>query len=520
MKRFLSIWLPRWPIERRYQDGLSETAKTLPLALVLAGQHGLRITATNLPADKAGVSCNLSLADARAICPHLITEEADPDGDKQALRKLALWCSRYSPWTTVQGNDAIGLDITGCAHLFGGEEALLADLSAYLKKFGLTARLAIASTIGAAWALTHYGDGTSACVPHEETLKALRPLPLAALRFEDGIAQKLRQLGFKKVRDLVDQPRTPFVARFGADFIRKLDQASGREAEIFNPLLPAPQFHVEQRLAEPVSQAESIHLLTDNLTRRLSAALEQAGKTARRLTLFLYRVDGKVKTLTIRTSRSHAARVARLFQERLDQLQEDVEAGFGFDVIALHAFDVETAASLQPVLPKSRHGRLAGSASDEMDHLLDRFGNRFGFDKVTRFCAQESHIPEQSVKRTSVLEKTDGPDWAAYFEMLGRKTYLGRPLLLLDPPEPITALAEVPDGPPLRFKWRKASHKVVRSDGPERLSPEWWLSGGSPLTRDYYRIEDENGYRFWVFREGLFGRELETPHWLIHGTFA
>ncbi len=513
MKRYLSIWLPRWPIERRYQDDGPSTG--LPLAQVLAGQHGLRITATNPAADEAGVSHNLSLADARAICPHLMTQEADPGGDTHALRKLALWCGRYSPWTTLQGRDGIGIDITGCAHLFGGEDALLSDLRRFLETFNLTARLCIASTIGAAWGLARYGANSQAIIANSHTVEALAPLPLAALRLEDASAQKLRQLGFRTIRDLLNQPRAPFVARFGVDLTRRLDQATGKEAEVFNPLLPSPHYRSERRFAEPVSQAESICQIVDDLAAQLSRELEEDGKLARRLTLYLYRVDGKVKALTIRMRQSRTVQIVRLFQERLDQLQEDLDVGFGFDVLALHAFDVEEAHAQQPCLPKSHHTNSGGA---DMDHLFDRFGNRFGFDKVTRFCPHESYIPEDSVKHIPALDTHEDPDWQAYFEMLGRKTYLGRPLLLLDPPEPIKALAEVPDGPPLRFEWRKASHKVVRSDGPERLSPEWWLTGDSRLTRDYYRVEDENGYRFWVFREGLYPHE--SPHWLIHGTFA
>jgi protein ImuB len=238
--------------------------------------------------------------------------------------------------------------------------------------------------------------------------------------------------------------------------------------------------------------------------------------------LDLFRVDGRVETLAVRTSAlcREPGHLARLFRERLEQIGDDFDAGFGFDVMHLSATTVETFTVRQDALQATD---ACAANPDGLTHLLDRFINRFGPRSVVRFAPHASHVPERAVEAVPILGREGGRhDWAAHLSALQGGAHLGRPLLLLSPPEPVTALAEVPDGPPIRFVWNRVSHRVTRADGPERIAPEWWLNSGGERrqTRDYYRVEDEAGRRFWLFRDGLHERKDDEPRWFIHGLFA
>jgi protein ImuB len=527
MRRFLSAWLPRWPIERRRWQirPRSRNGAWLPedaaLVQVTASQHGLRITAATQAAERSGLRLGMPLTDARAICPSVAVETADPDGDAEALRRLALWCRRYSPWTTVHAPDGIAIEITGCAHLFGGETALLCGLEKRLDAFGLTASLAVAPTIGAAWAAARHASGARCLIPAGAVRKFLAPLPAAALRLDDHVVADLAMVGLKRIGDLLGKPRAPLAARFGPQLLQRLDQALGKEDETFHPLAPPPLYCAECRFAEPIMQMEAIEHAIERLARNLAGQLVEAGKGVRRVELELFRVDGRVERLAVRTSAlcREAGHLARLFRERLDRIGDDFDAGFGFDVMTLGAFDVEPCIARQDALQVHDKG---AAGPESLARLLDRFINRFGARSVTRFAPRASHVPERAMQVVPVLREEEGHDWVAHLSTLQGGTHLGRPLLLLSPPEPVTALAEVPDGPPVRFVWKRISHRVTRADGPERIAPEWWLhrDGESCQTRDYYRVEDEAGRRFWLFRDGLHERKGDNPRWFMHGLFA
>ncbi len=487
-----------------------------------ASQRGLRVTAATEAAEQAGLRIGMPLADARAMSPSVVVETADADGDAAALRRLALWCRRYSPWTTVHAPDGIGIEITGCAHLLGGEAALLIDLEQRLHAFGLTAHLAAAPTIGAAWAAAHYASEPRCIIAVETLQDFLTPLPVAALRLDDTVVADLAMVGLKQIGDLLGKPRAPLVARFGPHLLERLDQALGVEDETFRPLAPPPFYRAECRFAEPIVLTAAIERAIARLAQDLADELVRAGKGVRGVELDLFRVDGLVETLAVRTSAlcREPDHLARLFRERLERIGDDFDAGFGFDVMRLSATSVETFTAEQDAL---QAGDAGAANPDGLTHLLDRFINRFGPRSVVRFAPRASHVPERAVEAVPILGREEGRhDWAAHSSALQGGAHLGRPLLLLSPPEPVTALAEVPDGPPIRFVWNRVSHRVTRADGPERIAPEWWLpsNGERRQTRDYYRVEDEAGRRFWLFREGLHERKDDEPRWFIHGLFA
>lgn len=524
MKRFLSVFLPHWPIERRHGRMALTTAngrrlrESEPLALVTTSDSGQCITALNQAAGRLGLSPDMALADARAIHPALQVAHADLAGDDHALTRLALWCRCYSPFARADPSDGISLDITGCAHLFGGEAGLLEAVAMRLAGFGLTVRLAIAPSIGAAWGFARHASESRLVASRGSLRELLGPLPVAALRLPHETLSALEKLGLKRIGDLLGKPRAPLTARFGPILMRRLDEVLGHEEESFVPLGPPVLHFVECRFAEPVTTRQAIEVAIRRLTHDLATALEKAGKGARRMEFQLFRVDGRLETLPLATSTAtrDACHITRLLCERLDRIED--RAGFGFEVARLIAHLVEDKDAQQ----QDMDGAAPVAGSDDIAPLLDRLVNRFGADRVTRPSPCPSYIPERSARFVSVLEENGNRDWFAHARIVQDGAAFVRPLFLFAAPEPVTAIAEVPDGPPTRFEWRRMVHRVTRTEGPERIAPEWWLApaGASRATRDYYRVEDEAGRRFWLFRDGLYERERDAPRWFIHGMFS
>nr|WP_240969513.1 DNA polymerase Y family protein [Sneathiella limimaris] len=485
-------------------------------ALVTHGVRGTRIVATNLAAEQQGVTSAQSLADARALCPKLITEEATPELDAAALERLTLWLLRYSPMVRCQTPDGLAIDITGCAHLFGGEKSMLTEILDRLRGFGLTVRGAIADTAGGAWAVARFGEKASHVIPAGQLRHALNDLSVAALNLPVDDVERLEQLGLRKISQLTEIPAASLTTRFGGALVSRLQQVLGEEADVFDPLVPPPVYQVEQSLMEPVVHLDGVQVCLERLSADLQGVLKAENKGARYFELRLFRIDGHVDRLGAGSRRlcDDAAYMQLLFTETLTRLQTDVDLGFGFDFVSLAAFGVEPMVDEQ-----ASWGVSEGSheQSREMDRLFDRFGNRFGFDRVTRLKPRESYIPENSFEAVAVNQSQKPASWPVYGQ-----TSLARPLLLFRPPEPVTVLAEVPDGPPLRFEWRRQLHHITRAEGPERLSPEWWqvLEVSSRQTRDYYRVEDQEGHRYWLYRDGLYDRKGDRPRWFLQGLFS
>jgi protein ImuB len=544
----------------------------------------------------------MPLADALSLVPGLATAAAEPAEDAAALRRLAQWCGRYSPWTAPDATDGVKIEITGCAHLWGGEEALAADLIARLARQGITGHIAIAGTLGAAWACARFAqtDRSAVILPSAETGTALAPLPVEGLRLDPATAQGLRRVGLRRIGDLCAMPRSALARRFGETVIWRLDQAQGDLPEPLSPLDETPSRRVRLSFAEPITDPADLALAAERLVEDLVTRLAREGTGARRLALAFYRVDGRVERIALGTARPSRdpRHLAALFKERLDT----VDPGLGVEDVILAAFAVDPLTSQQigfsghglsqpqggssllvipatagiqerasprsaaldpspggrsPVQTRCRlslavagiRGALKPKAGTKneigaggISALLDRLGNRLGFAAVSRIEACESHIPERASVRVPVAGSLPTPGTPAPAggrpgapPRTRRKEGPAqqdegkplRPIRLFDPPEPVAATWLLPDAPPFRFTWRRRAHRVRRADGPERIAEEWWRQGmseadpreGGDAIRDYYRVEDEEGRRFWLFRAGPSGSG-RPPRWYVHGVFA
>ena len=475
----------------------------MPFALAAAAGTVRRIGAVAPAARRAGVAVGMSVADALAVVPALALAPADPAADRAVLARLADWCGQYTPWTAIdESADDFGLwlDVGGCAHLFGGETGLLAHLHRRLRRLGFSARAALADTPGAAWAWARHGDAAAPCVAAGGQRDALAPLPVAALRLPAGVAATLSGLGLRRVGDLYALPRATLAARFGPVVALRLDQALGRVSEPLSPRRPPPRHGVEAAFVEPIVRAEDVAEATRLLLERLCRHLEAEGVGLRRLEVTAFRVDALSCSIAIGTSRPsrEAAHLFRLLAEDLAAL----DPGFGIERLCLSAAEVAP----QPAGQGDLDGAMAGAADDDFARLLDALGNRLGFERVLRLVPRQSHLPEQAVAALSPTAPLPSVLWPA-----GR-----RPLRLFDRPEPVEAVAPLPDSPPLLFRWRNRSHRVARADGAERIAAEWWRE--TAPERDYYLVEDQAGRRFWLFRQGAYGAG-PPPRWYMHGIF-
>ncbi|MEW6452947.1 MAG: DNA polymerase Y family protein [Pseudomonadota bacterium] len=513
-RRYLSLWLRRLSTDR-IERHLSEQVDA-PRVAVASIKGAQRITALNDAAEGLGLKVGLGLADARARYPSLPVVDADFEADRRLLEAVADWCDRYTPLVGLDAPDGLFLDITGCAHLFGGEATLARDLVVRLSHQGFAVRVAVADTVGCAWAVARYG--TAGIVPKGESAAALMPLPIAALRTEADIVVDLATSGLKRIEDLATRPRAPFAARFGEELVLRLDQALGRIDEPITPRLPVPEAMAEERFHEPIAREADVLGTIEHLARELSRVLERRGEGARLVQLALFRADGKVHRLEIGTGAPlrDPARVRKLFEERLAVLGDACDPGFGYDMVRLSALVTERTDPVQTGLAQPDH-------AEEMAHLIDRLGARFGLSRITRQVPQNTHIPEFAVSSVPAHapRNVTRPSGAAALAFEQDSLMPVRPIRLLPKPELIEATAQVPDGPPIRFTWRHVKHQVAHAEGPERIAMEWWRNErGQKLTRDYFRIECGVGARVWVYREGLYGSEVERPRWFVHGLFA
>jgi protein ImuB len=542
MRRVMYLWLPRWPIDRlglSHRKDSSAPAEAIPFATVADAAGRRLLAAVNSAATAAGLAPGMPLADALSFFPGLATAAAEPAKDAAALRRLAEWCGRYSPWTAPDGVDGVRIEITGSAHLWGGERALAADLIARLDHRHVSGRIAIADTLGTAWAIARFAEmgKDPVILPPGDCRAALAPLPVEALRLDPVTAQGLRRVGLKRIGDLYAMPRDVLARRFGETIARRLDQALDNLPEPLSPLGEVPTRRVRLSFAEPITEPTDLMLATERLTADLVQRLAREGMGARRVDLGFHRVDGQVERIRLGTARPSRDQhhLAALFKERLDT----IDPGLGVEDMILAAFAVEP-------LPAEQIGLLghpAGSEASGIAPLLDRLGNKLGLAAVSRLEPRESHIPERASIRVPIggaLTSSVAPAKAVAQGQLAPG--LGsldprlrgddgirspRPVRLFEPPEPVEAFWLLPDDPPFRFAWRRRRHRVMRADGPERIADEWWqpaASGADPreggdAIRDYYRVEDEEGRRFWLFRAGLHGND-RPPRWFVHGVFS
>jgi protein ImuB len=564
MSRIVSVWLPRWPILRflaaqaKQANANHPSAAPVdphePFVLAVTGSGGPRIAALNEAAEAAGLTLGETLADARAKAGRVQTRATDTAADDAALHRLALWATRYtptaSPWGEENGADGLFLYIAGAAHLFGGEDKLLADLSSRLEKnFGLPARFAVADTPGMAWALARFAAASPFNLRSGEETQALAPLPIEALRLSPDTCRALRRLGFKTVGALLDKPRAPFAARFPAELLRRIDQALGRIEEPLKPIVAPPVYHTLRYLLEPVFTQDAIVALARRHMQTLAQVLMRDDVGARGLRLSLYRVDGGVATIDIALTlpSRDVAHLVRLIDLKLETLAAAEDAGFGFEAVGLAVTHAErmTARQNELLMPSSGYGHLGrgfgGDDAEDCALLVDTLRQRLGPRSVRSFEPVASHLPERAEKLSPVTisfspaigelrmgELREGTNGTAVWPEPEEAT---RPLLLLPQAEPTEVMALIPDGPPRRFRWRGITYEVAGAQGPERIGAEWWHLSAPPapanastrlqaLTRDYYLVEDADGHRFWIYREGLYERETNAARWFVHGLFA
>ena len=491
-----------------------------PCIVVAKLNNALQISALDDAAAHLGLSIGLPLANARAICPQLTVFDADEAADAQTLNDIAAWCDRFTPLVALDPPHGLFLDITGCAHLFGGEAALMAILCEALTRQGFAVSAAIAGTSVCARTMTRHVSGR--VIRDGEEAEAIKSLPVAALGAEEAITRGLRRAGLKTIGDVASRAPHEISARFGAGFTTLLEQALGRDDAPISPRKPLPDYIVEKRFAEPVATEDVIAATLSRLAEMLVTAMDQQGKGARRLEASFFRTDGAVRTIMVDTGQpvTKAAMIDRLFRERLDALSDPLDPGFGFDLIRLSAGRTEIVVQQQRDLDANVHD------NDELAALIDRIAARVGGKRVVVHLPQDTHIPERAVLAAPAQHYLAAAMQAAWPARVADEPPL-RPLRLFARPEAIKVIAEVPDGPPAWFQWRRATHTVKRVEGPERVAMEWWRSQDELLTRDYFRVEDESGLRFWLYRDGLYDREIaqregETvqPNWFVHGLFA
>ncbi|WP_421788354.1 Y-family DNA polymerase [Hyphobacterium sp.] len=525
MRRYASVWFPDWPIDRlrraRRKRGAScpsEKPDETPFILTEQGVTGLRVAAANNAANRLGIGPGLRFADAKSRAPHLQVEPVDRAADAAALEALGLWATRWTPLSAVDGIDALRLDITGCARFFGGEGALLNEIGERFSGDGLSCRIGAAPTAGAAWALARYGNGrVNVCRTDQDIREILKDLPVQGLRLSEEAERLLRRFGLTRIGQLYEIDRTALTRRFASreavEAVRlRLDQALGLMSEPLTPLRPPPDYAARQSYVDPLICGEGISAGLVTLSERLCQQLERDGKGARDFTLTAFRSNGTASFVALSTARPvrDPAHLQRLFRDRL----EKIDPGFGIDLLAF------TAARPDNLETEARHlsAELAPGPVDAtaLAALADRLTARLGEGAVQLAEPVNSHDPQ----RGETMRAFEGQmaDWkAALAAPRG-----ARPVRMFDRPEAVDVLAEVPDGPPVRFIWRRVPRRVKRADGPERIAPEWWRTfNAEARARDYYRIEDEEGRRYWVFREGLYqdGRG-GTPRWFVQALFA
>lgn len=495
---YLAVFLPFLPSERIKNVKLPDA----PFALVEKVCGSMRLTAVDGAALMLGLTPGLALADARARIPELVIFDADTQADAALLDWLAEACDRYTPMVATDPPHGLMLDITGCLHPFAeGERGLANDLARRLARLGLTVRLSMETTPDAAAALARHGGDD------------VRALPVRALRVEPDIHVALARAGLKTIGDVARLPMAPLAARFGQALPVLLSRLLGETDVRITPRRILAEIETEARFAEPIARTEEALTTVAKLVNEAAVALSDRGVGGRQFSLALFRTDGHVARLSVETGQPtrDSTVLDRLFRERIDALADPLDPGFGYDMIRLAVHVVE------PLAPEQLRLDGGSVANRELAVLIDRLGVRLGRNRVRRFAVIDTHIPEQVTFEFPAVETRKAGVWP--------KPEAGevplRPIHLFDPPHRIEVIAEVPDGPPRRFRWRRTMHEIVRHEGPERIAAEWWMrrdNGG--LTRDYYRVEDVRGRRYWLFRHGLYGAKKAHPDWYLHGLFA
>ena len=549
-RRILSIWFPRLGAERlvRRQPLLADQ----PVAVVEDQQNMQLITSLNAIAQDAGLQIGQPVRDAHAMCPRLMTYPRSVSAEARFLEALQRWAGKFSPWVAPEDGDALVVDLTGCAHLFGGEAKLMQLVEEDCTDLGLSVLMGLADTRGAAWALArfagraagsnrsgdaidqearatrsragkrrHWTKGGAAPVVQAQATDpkrisapgqiygALSLLPIAALRLEPEMTAQLGRLGLRRVGDLLGQPRASLARRFGRGLVMRMDQAMGSAPEPVSPARMPDHFAVRMTLPEPIGLVEDVVAAIDRVLPRLCKRLEDKGKGARNVRLEAYRSDHTVEVVEVGLARPSfdPHRIRPLLEMKI----EAIDAGFGIDMIRLVALQVEPVHDVQAVghMQAGDAVRKRLSEANALDDLMGRLGARIGLDAIRRFHGADSHIPEKAHKVLAAA-------WSQPHEGPWPKPTNPRPMLMWHP-EPVHA----PATPrlPETFRWRGRDLRRLRAIGPERIAPEWWLDAPNwrSGTRDYWVTDTEDGQRLWLFY--AHGGAM-SPGWFCHGSFA
>ena len=498
IRRFVSIWFRHLTTD---WFAICEPALTTTAFVLRSPSHGrMMIVASNAIAESNGIYSGMALADARAIVPSLKDFDDKPELADKLLKRLAEWCIRFTPFVAIDPPDGLFLDVTGCSHLWGGDEPYLAEISRRLKLRGYHVRTAIADTIGTAWAIARFGN-SSFIIESGQQLRSLLPLPPASLRLEAETTERLEKLGLRRINDFIRMPRTVLRRRFGLHFIQRLDQAIGKEEEIIEPVKPPEPYQERLQSLEPIVTATGIEIALQRLLETLCHRLQQEQKGLRKAIFKSYCIDGRIEILEIGTTRPtyHVKHIFKLFEIKLSS----IEPRLGIELFVIEAPVVEEVKHLQEKLWET-----TGGLDDiGLSELLDRLGGKLGNGHIHRYIPDEHYWPERSLKPALSLSEQKTTEW---------KIDRLRPVQLVSKPELIQVTAPIPDYPPMNFRYKGQLHKIIKADGPERIEQEWWIEEGKH--RDYYCVEDEEGCRYWLFRSGHYSDQ--TYQWFIHGFFA
>lgn len=498
-KRFVSIWF-RF-LKTDWFTKQQRCCPKKPFVLTLQNYGHKVISDVNAVGLSQGIEPGMVLADARAIYPDLQIADDISDLSPRLLKKLADWSIRYSPFVAIDLPDGLILDVSGCAHLWKGEQSYLNNIITSLNKLGYQTRAAIADTIGCAWAVARFGNNATVVEPGMHSA-ILMNLPAQALRLEQNDLDLLHKLGLHRIGQFMGMPRPALRRRFGPMILKRIDQATGHAEEFVEPVFPVEPYQERLPCLEPIVTVTGIEIALQQLTYTLCTRLQKEQKGIRMAEFRGYRIDGKTVSISIGTHRpsSNPKHLFKLFQLKIEQ----IEPALGIEVFVLEAKKVEDASAMQEQLWE----RVCGLENNSLAELIDRLAGKIGEGHIHRYLPDEHYWPERSIKRASSFQEHPATIW---------RTDSPRPTLLLPQPIPIEVMAPIPDYPPMHFRYKNVLHKIIKADGPERIEQEWWLQEG--LHRDYYYVEDEHGRRYWLFRLGHYDA-VKAPSWFIHGFFA